>query len=63
MSIESRDGVLQVELALLPEADPIRGWVRTADGAETAFSGWLELMQLIDGARSAGRARTEDQGE
>jgi hypothetical protein len=42
---------LRVELNLVPDADPIRGHARDADGVEHGFAGWLELIQMLDRAR------------
>nr|CEL19869.1 hypothetical protein [Kibdelosporangium sp. MJ126-NF4]CTQ97093.1 hypothetical protein [Kibdelosporangium sp. MJ126-NF4] len=37
----------------MPDADPIRGRVRRADGTERSFDGWLELVELLDRARTS----------
>jgi hypothetical protein len=39
---------IRVDLELVPDAEPIRGQVRDADGAAQPFSGWLELIQLLE---------------
>lgn len=52
MSIEPESRTLRVELDLVIGAEPIRGRIRDHIGVETAFSGWLELMQLVDRVRS-----------
>ncbi|HEY0542346.1 MAG TPA: hypothetical protein VGD53_28570 [Actinoallomurus sp.] len=52
MSIEPESRTLRVELDLVVGAEPIRGRIRDHVGVETAFSGWLELMQLVDRVRS-----------
>jgi hypothetical protein len=41
----------RVLLDLVTDAEPIRGRVQGADGVEHGFPGWLELIQLLDGAR------------
>lgn len=53
MSNEPESHVLRIELDLVVGADPIRGRIRDGAGGETPFSGWLELMQIVDRARSA----------
>ena len=40
-------------LDLVTDAEPIRGQVRGADGVEHGFTGWLELIQLLERARSS----------
>jgi hypothetical protein len=52
MSIEPENRTLRVELDLVVGAEPIRGRIRDHVGVETAFSGWLELMQIVDRVRS-----------
>ncbi|MEV6604144.1 hypothetical protein [Kutzneria sp. NPDC051319] len=47
---EAGTPTVRVELALVPNAVPIQGWARNA-GAEHAFAGWLELLQILDAAR------------
>ncbi len=44
---------IRVGLDLVPDADPIRGEVCGADGLARPFSGWLELIQLLDKARTS----------
>jgi hypothetical protein len=41
----------RVLLDLVTGAEPIRGQVRGADGVEHGFTGWLELIQLLERAR------------
>ncbi|WP_157495247.1 hypothetical protein [Kutzneria sp. 744] len=48
---EAGTPTVRVELALVPNAVPIQGWARNAVGAEHAFTGWLELLQILDAAR------------
>jgi hypothetical protein len=42
---------IRVDLDLVPDAEPIRGQVCGADGLAQPFSGWLELIQLLEKAR------------
>ena len=51
MTSEPEPRTLRVELELEVGADPIRGLLRNASGVETAFLGWLELIQMVDQAR------------
>jgi hypothetical protein len=48
---ESGRRTLRVELEFVPDAEPIRGHARDADGIEYSFAGWLELVALLDQAR------------
>jgi len=41
----------QVTLELEPEAEPIRGRLRDAQGESRPFTGWLELLSLLDRLR------------
>jgi hypothetical protein len=45
---------IRVDLDLVPDAEPIRGQVRSAGGPTEPFSGWLELIQLLERARITG---------
>jgi hypothetical protein len=45
---------IRVDLDLVPDAEPIRGQVSGADGLTQPFSGWLELIQLLEKARMSG---------
>jgi hypothetical protein len=51
---DAGSGMLRVELAIVPGAEPIRGRARGADGVEHAFAGWLELVEFLDRARISG---------
>jgi hypothetical protein len=42
---------IRVDLDLVPDAEPIRGQMRAVDGMAQPFSGWLELIQLLEKAR------------
>jgi hypothetical protein len=42
---------VQLLVELEPQSEPIGGRVVDASGRRRAFSGWLELMELLDGAR------------
>jgi hypothetical protein len=53
---EAGNATVRVELDLVPDSDPIQGRARGADGVNQAFSGWLELVELLDSAR-IGRPR------
>jgi len=55
---ESGVPTVRVELALLPDAVPVEGWARDADGIVHAFTGWLELLEVLDRARISGPARS-----
>ena len=46
--------VLQVELDRTGDTDPIKGRVRVAATVHE-FSGWMELVQILDDARPDGR--------
>jgi hypothetical protein len=45
---------LRLVLDVEPDAEPIRGTVRDADGAERAFVGWLALVGVLDELRGTG---------
>lgn len=53
MSIEPEAGTFRIELDLVVDADPIQGRIRDHLGVQTEFSGWLELMQIVEGMLSA----------
>lgn len=48
---EAGSGMLRVELDLIPDAEPIQGRARGADRIEHTFTGWLELIEVLDRAR------------
>jgi hypothetical protein len=48
---DAGSGMLRLELALVPDAEPIQGCARDADGVERTFAGWLELVEVLDRAR------------
>ncbi|HEX6356656.1 MAG TPA: hypothetical protein VF106_27160 [Actinophytocola sp.] len=48
---DTGSGMLRVELDLVPDAEPIQGRARGADGVGHAFAGWLELVEFLDRAR------------
>jgi hypothetical protein len=48
---EAGSTTLRVELNLMPDAEPIQGCARGADGVKHAFTGWLELVAVLDQAR------------
>lgn len=53
------DRPLRVELNLVPGTGPVAGQVLDGTGGEWAFTGWLELIQLVDQLRSASSAPGE----
>ncbi|MCR3754303.1 hypothetical protein [Lentzea californiensis] len=62
---EAGNATVRVELDLVADSDPIQGRARGADGVTRMFSGWLELVEVLDSARigrpsSSGRATTEE---
>jgi hypothetical protein len=42
---------IRVDLDLVADVEPIRGQVRAAHGDVQPFSGWLELIQLLEVVR------------
>ena len=48
MTIKPGHQILRVELDLAVGQEPICGRLRGARGAEAPFTGWLELIQIID---------------
>jgi hypothetical protein len=48
---DTGNAMVRVELDLVPDAEPIRGRARCADGIGHVFAGWLELVELLDRAR------------
>ncbi|MBF9130313.1 hypothetical protein I0C86_15310 [Plantactinospora sp. S1510] len=50
---EAGSEMLRVVLDLVPDAEPIQGQAHGADGIEHAFAGWLELVEVLDRARSS----------
>jgi hypothetical protein len=42
---------IRIDLDIAPDAEPIGGQVRSGDGAAHTFSGWLELIELLERAR------------
>lgn len=51
--LEDGRQTLRVELDLTPDMEPICGHIRDADGAEHLFTGWLELIQMLEHLRSS----------
>ena len=51
MPFEAEHQTLRLELGLVMDREPICGHVRDADGVEHAFTGWLELIQLLEHVR------------
>lgn len=62
-------GMLRVELDLVPDTEVIRGRARDAEGVEHAFAGWLELVEVLDRARTShpsgisGKSTAGEEGE
>jgi hypothetical protein len=53
----TRIGPIELHLELDGEAEPISGHLRRADNRDpVAFTGWVELVQTIEGIRAASRA-------
>jgi hypothetical protein len=48
---EAGTAEVRVELTLVASTVPIQGWARDADGIAHAFTGWLELLEVLDRAR------------
>lgn len=44
-----------LHVALEVDSDPIQGTVTRADEAAVAFTGWIELTQLLERARELDR--------
>jgi hypothetical protein len=57
--VESESVLLSLAIEL--DSDPITGLVIRAGGAPRRFSGWIDLAEVIEQARGAGR-RTENSG-
>ena len=51
------DDRVHLGVALEPDGEPIRGTVCDGDCARLEFSGWLELMSVLETARAAARAK------
>jgi hypothetical protein len=49
---EPGSGSRRVELDFIAGVEPVQGHARGADGMEQAFVGWLELVELLDRART-----------
>jgi len=45
---------IRVDLDLVPDAEPIRGQVRDGHDVAQPFSGWLELIQVLEQLRISG---------
>jgi hypothetical protein len=45
-------------LTLVPSTVPVQGWARRADGIAHTFTGWLELLEVLDRARINRPARS-----
>ncbi|MFE5819936.1 hypothetical protein [Streptomyces sp. NPDC056479] len=54
-------GLRRVIVDFASDADPVSGCVTTSDGGQ-AFSGWLELIQILDQARTATPQPVEERG-
>jgi hypothetical protein len=62
MPSEFERQTLRVGLDLEADAEPIRGQLRDSRGGTQPFTGWLELIQLLDRARAGHAVETgEDQ--
>jgi hypothetical protein len=55
-------GLLRLQLELQLDRDPIEGRLRDEHGGTTAFTGWLELMALVEEAlvQASGRRPSEN---
>jgi len=51
MSFEVEHQTLRIELDLVMGREPICGRVRDAEGGEHLFTGWLELIQMLEHVR------------
>jgi hypothetical protein len=60
--MRERDGHLELTVKLDPAREPITGDIVASGGQARAFSGWLELMELLDAARHDTRQRPADTG-
>jgi hypothetical protein len=49
--VEKRLHRLELTVELDPVREPISGRVSDARGRQRTFSGWLDLMDVLDGAR------------
>jgi hypothetical protein len=47
---------VKLSLELDPGSEPIVGRIQHADGTVTEFTGWLELTQVLEAARSVDRS-------
>jgi hypothetical protein len=52
MTTEPQQRTLRVELELAEGHEPIQGQLRDARGTRAPFTGWLELIQIIDQLRT-----------
>ena len=50
----------QVTLDIVLDSEPIQGFLSNRDGASQAFSGWIELVSLLQGTATT-RASHADQ--
>jgi hypothetical protein len=49
--MEKRPDRLELIVGLDPQGEPISGCVTDPQGQRRTFSGWLDLMDILDGAR------------
>lgn len=61
MDSRTGSGLRRAVIDFVSDADPVSGRVTTSDG-EQAFSGWLELIQILDQARTATPGPVEERG-
>ena len=54
------DPDVHLELVLRPGVVPVAGWLRRAGEPQHAFSGYVELMALVERLNVAGPRETED---
>jgi hypothetical protein len=52
---------LRLVVEVDPDAEPIRGTVRDADGNSHAFVGWIALIGVLDDLRAAGALPCADE--
>jgi len=57
----TREPLVEVRIQIDPVSEPINGVVRDQDGARRDFHGWLQLMAVVEAARSAGLSETQTQ--
>lgn len=63
MSTEPRRRMVEVGLGLDVGTEPIRGHVHDVRGTALPFTGWLELIQLLDQIRSGSSADARDSAQ